>query len=337
MAINQTPETQNTLEVLEKSVLLQLEISCWTGSKALSPEDFESVLGVKIDSEMDEVIKLGNKQLVPRDVINTFLSIRRRAHERALRIGTRFMGGYFIPLEDNKKEVEALLKELQEMKKEFQQKLDQFKDSFHQVVDEWLSNEKVKPFAAVIRKAMPKWEEIESRYDFKIMPITINPIASLEEDLEREVGRLPYQAIKEVSQYAKAAVKEADDRWQGLQREEVYFTQKSVKRIRVMISKLRKLSIMEAGFTALCDELESQIPQVNGKLVGQPAMQLYKLYQIMSDEKILIGALKKGVIEELTSVNVPVDTTDDDSKDDTESKGDATGTIVTPGVFSLGF
>ncbi len=308
------------MEALQKSMLLHLQISCWTGLKALSREDMEAVLGVKPSEDLDEIIKLGNKQLVPRDVINRFVSIRRRATERCLRVGTRFMGGFFIPMEGNEETAEALLSDLDEMKAEFNQKLEEFRRTFHATVDEWLENPSVKPYAEVIRKAMPSWEEIEGRYDFRFMPVTINPVASVEEDLAREIGEIPMRAIKEVAQYARAAIRETDERWEGLPSDEVNFTQRAVKRAMAMIMKLEKLSISEDGFTALAHDLKTRLQSLptRGNLVGRQALDLYKLYMLMADEKAMIGALKAGVIEESVSSRFSRD------KDKSDSGGSST-------------
>ena len=76
-------------------VFMNTDISCWSGKKTLTPED----LGLdRTQLPPESLVSLGDKQLVDPKALRDFTTLRSAARRECLAVGTRFMGGYAVPV-----------------------------------------------------------------------------------------------------------------------------------------------------------------------------------------------------------------------------------------------
>ena len=78
----------------DQLVFVNLDITCWSGKKTLTPED----LGLdRSQLPPETLVSLGEKQLIDPEALRTFTSIRSAARRLCLAVGTRFLGGHAVP------------------------------------------------------------------------------------------------------------------------------------------------------------------------------------------------------------------------------------------------
>lgn len=119
----------NTGNIFRDGVLIDVDISYWSGAKALRPED----LGLKASAVAD-AFKLGRKFLVPADVIRSF----RRLDSKARRIVDEgsfpfpIGNAHFIP----RKSFEKTIQNLEECKQEYMQLVDELIENYDKYREE---------------------------------------------------------------------------------------------------------------------------------------------------------------------------------------------------------
>jgi Protein of unknown function (DUF3150) len=112
-----TTEKEKLLKIFMDGVLVDVDVSCWTGAKLLTPED----LGLEA-KDVAEAYKLGKKMLVPDRVIAAFRKIESQARVIVDNNSFRFPFGSarFVP----KRRFPAIL-----------EKLEEYQDQYYRLVD----------------------------------------------------------------------------------------------------------------------------------------------------------------------------------------------------------
>jgi len=106
------------MDIFKDGILINITVNYWSGAKILSPED----LGLKKENVSD-AFKLGNKALVPREIIRKFRALEARARNIVDTNSFKFPIGNarFIP----KKKFPKILKKLEKIKFEYIQLTEQ--------------------------------------------------------------------------------------------------------------------------------------------------------------------------------------------------------------------
>ena len=112
-------------------VLVDVDVSFWSGSKVLQPED----LGLKKE-EVTDAFHLGKKMLVPQEVIRAFRSIESKARREVESSSFRFPFGNarFVP----KKRFPKVLKTLQELEAQYNKLADDLIENYSKYRQEML-------------------------------------------------------------------------------------------------------------------------------------------------------------------------------------------------------
>ena len=97
----------------DQLMFVNVDITNWSGKKTLTPED----LGLdRSQLPPETLVSLGDKQLVDPEALKAFGSIRSAARRLCLAVGTRFLGGYAVPVA----KAPALLAELDRLGQRYQ-------------------------------------------------------------------------------------------------------------------------------------------------------------------------------------------------------------------------
>ena len=114
----------------DQLVFVNLDITCWSGKKRLTPED----LGLdRAQLPPETLVSLGEKQLIDPEALKAFGSIRSAARRRCLAVGTRFLSGYAVPVA----KAPALLAELDALGQRYQDARAAFLAGYHGQLAAW--------------------------------------------------------------------------------------------------------------------------------------------------------------------------------------------------------
>lgn len=265
----------NKIQVLNKLLMVGLEVNIWSARKKLREED----LGDDLQLPPAELASLGSKRIIDPDHLKPFETLKRRAVRLLQERGTQFMGAYVIP-EAIAGEVAA---ELETFEREFIDAKSSFLAAYDQSCSEWINRPWEKPEwrEAICRAITPK-AVVEARLGFRfsvwrVLPDESSPI--LTTGLEREVQGLSGQLFREIAD-------EAEEISENTLRGTNSVTQKTVNRIWKMHAKLTSLAFLSPEVQGLADYLSKKLlalPQ-KGKLNGSDFQSLFSLVLNMSDE-----------------------------------------------------
>ena len=180
------------MQVIDKMIMIQVNIQCWGGRKKLEPGD--------INYNPEEFIDLGNKRLVPQKRLNGFEKIKKRVERYLCSRGIKFMGGYAIP-EDSVDDVT--------------QKLSEFGDEFNAMVNEFVTH--FREYVQEQVQSYPEWEDrleraadevhptLGGRFRFGYTAYKLRPPQEEDAEINNQFvsdDDVEAQAIREVSQEA---------------------------------------------------------------------------------------------------------------------------------------
>lgn len=265
----------NKVQVLNKLLMVGLQVSIWSARKKLREED----LGDDLTLPPSILASLGSKRTIDPERIKPFERLKRRATRLLEERGTRFMGAYAIP-ETIAGEVAA---ELEDIEREFNAEKATFLASYDLFCNEWVNRPWEKPEwrEAIMRAITPKGV-VESRLNYRfslcrVLPDESNPV--LVKGLEREVQGLSGQLFREIAD-------EAEDISENTLKGTASVTQKTVNRIWKMHAKLTSLAFLSPEVQGLADFLAKQLLALpkTGKLEGADFQNLFSLVLNLSDE-----------------------------------------------------
>lgn len=268
--------------ILSGVELVALDITTWSGGAQLKPGDVPG-----LESLPERAFSLGRKYLIAPERLKAFTTIRRRAQDRCLKVGTRFLGGYAVPLGDPQV-LEELYQDLHKMKKEYDAEKRRLIGSLAQAVDEWVAEPEVQPFETLIRAAIPSPQRIEGQIGFRYVPITIaKPEAASSEHLEEVSAEMGSNLMGEIAQAARAIKKRFLERNAGLTRQEWTFTSATARTVEGLRAKLAGLSFLDHRIGPIVGEMDrvlSSIPRGH-RLEGEPMRSLFQLLIMLSEEE----------------------------------------------------
>ena len=235
-------------KVLDSVALIELDISLWEGRKKLRPEDLQTTSG---DLPPAEVASLGSKKVIHPDVINQFNRIKQRVKRQLLdRIGTRFLGGWAVPISC----LDEAMQEIERERAAFDQARQSFLDHYDDRIEEWVMSHP--EWATVIRNAVPSKDEPARQLQFeysviKVAPVTDQSGDSVHDRVNHEAEKLGSRTLEEVAEQAQ----EIWSRIEGSNR----VTQNSIKGLLRLIDKLRGWSMIEPRAYHLVEEADQTL------------------------------------------------------------------------------
>ena len=130
--------------ITDRITLVMLSVNIWSGRKKLRAEDLK--LGADVPPE--DLVSLGSKRVCDPEALKVFHSIKQGAERACLRVGTRFLGGYAVPVEHQ----EALAESLDALKAEFDQETHSFLADYDRSLEAWIAS--LPEWEAPIRRAI---------------------------------------------------------------------------------------------------------------------------------------------------------------------------------------
>ena len=189
-----------TQTILDKMILVVLNISIWQGRKALQMGDL-AINGIDIDKLPPESLAtLGSKRIISPDALKSFISLKRSAKKFCLKNGVRFGGnGYAVPRE----KVEALSQELNRLKNMFEAAKANLLSVYAEEVESWISKNPSE-WSPMIRSAVDSPNHIKNAMSFNFAALDVKAPAGIEENgLDDEVDSLYGQLCHEVRLVAR--------------------------------------------------------------------------------------------------------------------------------------
>lgn len=240
--------------ILDNIRVLTLDIRTWSGRSKLRPEDLKLTEGSELPPE--SLARLGSKLIMDPEKLSVFVTLRQAAAREALFVGTRFLGGYAIPID----ELDGLMQKLGTIKTAFEREKEEFLNGYSDAVQSWIDSNP--GWEAVIKNAEAEPEKVRKAISFATQVFSVSPVEEHQEGLVKEVEGLGGQLRHEIEVMAQNTWKRS---FQG--QKEV--TQRAMRPIRTILKKIEGLVFLEP-------ELNELIEGMKGTLDDMPKKGLIK-------------------------------------------------------------
>ncbi|WP_342632822.1 DUF3150 domain-containing protein [Marinobacter alkaliphilus] len=262
----------SSVEILEQVVCVSLDVRIWSGRRMLKKED----LMVQGTLPPSDLVSLGSKKIIDPSELSVFDALKKRMERACLEYGTRFLGGYAVPLErfnELSAELNAVVNEAVEKKKDLL-------DRYDALIDSWCA--KHPTYESIIRKAAVPSPVVADRISFNWMSFRVNPVMNddaSEDRLETQVKGLGQKLLDEIS-------KEADVIYKRSFKDKQEVTQKIIAPIRRLQKKMVSLSFVDNRIKPLSKEIDDVLDALpkTGKLKGMEFFALRGLMELLSDD-----------------------------------------------------
>ena len=232
------------MNILDNIAILVLSVSLWTGRKQLRQEDLKLADGSELPPH--KLASLGSKRVMDPAALAPFATFKRRAERTVLSVGTRFLGGYAVPVE----KLDELMTQLDIVKDEFTIAKSEFLAEYDQAVQDWKAQNP--GWEEVIASAVEILEYVERQLDFRVQTFNINPVDGHETGLDTEINGLAEQLRHEIQQQARMT-------WDGSFRGKLEVGQKTVRPLRAMLEKIEGLVFLEPALNELVTGIRSTL------------------------------------------------------------------------------
>lgn len=235
-------------------VFVNLDISCWSGKKSLTPED----LGLdRSQLPPETLVSLGEKQLINPEALREFTTIRSAARRHCLVVGTRFMGGYAVP----SAKAQGLLDQLTVLEQRYQTVRTAFLDTYDGQLAAWADQQPLE-WQKLIREALVPAEYVGGRLNFAVQAVRFSapsPQVVAHPGLEKALSGLSGQILSEISQQARETLEES---FQG----KTTVTRRALSPLKALRDKLDGLSFVDSGFRAVVLEIDRLLAGIPDRL-----------------------------------------------------------------------
>lgn len=240
------------VDTLEQLVFVNVQISCWSGKKTLTPED----LGLDRDTLPPEtLVSLGDKQLIHPDALRAFTSIRSAARRHCLAVGTRFLGGYAVPAQ----KAQGLLDRLTTLGQRYQQAKTAFLATYDQKLADW-TTQQPSQWQKLIQDALVPATYVGGRLQFQVQVARVSapPPAVQHPGLHQALAGLGDQILEEIAQEAKDVLETSF-------RGKTEVTRRALSPLSALRDKLDGLAFIEGGFRAVIGEIDRLLASIPAK------------------------------------------------------------------------
>ena len=295
--------TQTQL-ILDQVVLIKVDATIYGARKKLNKEDLVLADGSRLPPE--DLASLGSKRLLDPDRLSVFNRLKKEAERICLRVGTRFLGGFIVPVSA----AALVTAELDRIAGDFAQARAEFLDGYDAAVQDWMV--KHPEFAGIIEKAIDSVALVATRLTFDYLVVSVAlpeemPTPEVER-LEHKIGSLSEQMFHEIAVDANLLVEHS-----LLGKEQVTRNAlRPIKRIRDKLDGLCFLDHRVAPVVATIDALLGKIP-TRGSIEGSLLQEILATAMLLADpdktrrhgEGLL--AAQASVIETNPDVDLGVD------------------------------
>ncbi|MCP5197444.1 MAG: DUF3150 domain-containing protein [Gammaproteobacteria bacterium] len=234
----------------DRLVFINLEITNWSGKKTLTPDD----LGLdRSQLPPETLVSLGDKQLVDPEALKTFGSIRSAARRLCLAVGTRFLGGYAVPVA----KAPALLAELDALGQRYQDARAAFLAGYDTQLAAWTQQQPLE-WQKLIQDALVPAEYVGGRLSFAVQAMRFaapDPAVIAHSGLSQALSGLSGQVFHEIACIAREALEKS---FQGKRT----VTRRALSPLASIRDKLEGLTFLDGRFRAIVGEIDRLLAQV---------------------------------------------------------------------------
>jgi len=244
--------SHETQMILDRVVLVKVDANIYGARKKLKKEDLVLADGSKLPPE--DLASLGSKRLLDPDKLTVFNRLKKEAERICLRVGTRFLGGFAVPVES----AASITAELERIALDFAAAKTKFIAGYDAAVTDWVVRHP--EFAGIIEQAVDSVEFVSTRLSFDFLVVSVGlpdslPPADIAR-LDSKIGSLSGQMFYEISVEANQLIEQS-----LLGKEQV--TRNALRPIRRMRDKLDGLGFLDhrvAPVVSTIDDLLARIP-----------------------------------------------------------------------------
>jgi Protein of unknown function (DUF3150) len=265
--------TQTQL-ILDQVVLIKVDTTIYGARKKLNKEDLVLADGSKLPPE--DLASLGSKRLLDPERLSVFNRLKKEAERICLRVGTRFLGGFIVPVSA----AAQVTAELDRISGDFAQARTEFLDGYDAAVQDWMV--KHPEFASIIEKAIDSVALVATRLAFDYLVVSVALPEQMPkqevERLESKIGSLSEQMFHEIAVDANLLVEQS-----LLGKEQV--TRNALRPIKRIRDKLDGLSFLDhrvAPVVVTIDELLGKIPN-RGSIEGSLLQEILATAMLLAD------------------------------------------------------
>jgi hypothetical protein len=266
--------SHETQVILDRVVLVKVEANIYGARKKLKKEDLVLADGSKLPPE--DLASLGSKRLLDPDKLTVFNRLKKEAERICLRVGTRFLGGFAVPVES----AASITTELERIALDFAAAKTEFIAGYDAAVTDWVVRHP--EFAGIIEQAVDSVEFVSTRLSFDFLVVSVGLPDSLPPAdvarLESKIGSLSEQMFYEISVEANQLIEQS-----LLGKEQV--TRNALRPIRRMRDKLDGLGFLDhrvAPVVGTIDDLLARIP-TKGAIEGSVLQEIMATAMLLSD------------------------------------------------------
>ncbi|WP_020482871.1 DUF3150 domain-containing protein [Methylomonas sp. MK1] len=266
--------SHETQVILDRVVLVKVDANIYGARKKLKKEDLVLADGSKLPPE--DLASLGSKRLLDPDKLTVFNRLKKEAERICLRVGTRFLGGFAVPIES----AASITNELERIAVDFAAAKTEFIAGYDAAVTDWVFRHP--EFAGIIEQAVDSVEFVSTRLSFDFLVVSVGLPESLPPAdvarLESKIGSLSEQMFYEISVEANQLIEQS-----LLGKEQV--TRNALRPIRRMRDKLDGLGFLDhrvAPVVSTIDDLLARIPN-KGAIEGGILQEILATAMLLSD------------------------------------------------------
>ncbi len=260
--------------ILDRVVLVKVEANIYGARKKLKKEDLVLADGSKLPPE--DLASLGSKRLLDPDKLTVFNRLKKEAERICLRVGTRFLGGFAVPVES----AASITAELERIALDFAAAKTEFIAGYDAAVTDWVVRHP--EFAGIIEQSVDSVEFVSTRLSFDFLVVSVGLPDSLPPAdvarLKSKIGSLSEQMFYEISVEANQLIEQS-----LLGKEQV--TRNALRPIRRMRDKLDGLGFLDhrvAPVVSTIDDLLARIPN-KGAIEGSILQEILATAMLLSD------------------------------------------------------
>ncbi len=261
------------IQVLDKLLAVNLNISLWSARKKLSAEDFGEV-----PLPPEDLASLGSKRIAPPESLRVFGALKARAFNYLDKHGVRFLSGWAIPEE----KCDEILQELCKIKEEFFLAKESFLLEYNQLIQDWVT--KHAEWGSIIASSLADTEYVRSRLSFTWQVYRVAPEHNEKSGLAEEVEGLGNTLFDEIAH-------NATDIWNRVYVGKTEVTHKALSPLHTLHAKLIGLSFVEPHVTPVADIIQTALSRMpaKGSIHGADLLLLQGVVSILRDTDTLIS------------------------------------------------
>ena len=259
--------------VLDRLVVVNLDIHIWTARKKLTPMDLG---GAELPPE--DLASLGSKRICNPEDLKTFGTLKARAVSLLDRNGIRFLGGWAIP--DTR--LDAISVDLAAIRDEFLQAKEDFLRRYDQSVQNWITQHP--QWGTIIAHSTVSEDYVRSRLGFRWQMFQVQaPSGAQSDDLATELSGLGATLFDEV---AKAAA----ETWHRCYAGKTEITRKALSPLKAIYDKLVGLTFVEPRVAPVAELLATAFNSIprRGGISGSVLVMLQGLVSLLQAPQTLL-------------------------------------------------